>query len=149
MASTDPPRTEQESLMPRFARPLRAIVLLHAALILTQAVLAGQFLSGHETWLRVHETNAGIIQLIGLVQLVVAVLVWRPGGGPGWPALTSLALLLAEEFQIGFGYARLLALHVPLGVAIFGLTVALLVGTGRLTRTDVASQERPRAPART
>jgi hypothetical protein len=135
--------------MPRFARPLRAIVLLHAALVLTQAALAGQFLSGHETWLRVHETNAGIIQLVGLVQLVVAVLVWRPGGGPGWPALASLALLLAEEFQIGFGYARLLALHVPLGVAIFGLTVALLVGTGRLARVDAASKERPRTPART
>jgi mannose/fructose/N-acetylgalactosamine-specific phosphotransferase system component IIC len=56
---------------------------------------------------------------------------------------------VAEEFQIGFGYARVLALHVPLGVAIFGLTVALLVGTGRLTRADAALKERPRTPART
>jgi hypothetical protein len=135
--------------MPRFARPLRAIVLLHAALVLTQAALAGQFLSGHGAWLRVHETNAGVIQLVGLVQLVVAVLVWRPGRGPGWPALASLALLVAEEFQIGFGYARVLALHVPLGVAIFGLTVAMLVGTGRPTRVGAASRERPRTPART
>ena len=135
--------------MPRFARPLRAIVLLHAALVLAQAALAGQFLAGHGAWLRVHETNAGIIQLVGLVQLVVAILLWRPGRGPGWPALASLALLLAEEFQIGFGYGRVLALHVPLGVAIFGLTVAMLVGTGRLTRVDAASKERPRTPART
>ena len=135
--------------MPRFARPLRAIVLLHAALVLTQAALAGQFLAGHGAWLRVHETNAGIIQLVGLVQLVVAVLLWRPGRGPGWPALASLALLVAEELQIGFGYARVLALHVPLGVAIFGLTVALLVGTGRLVRTDAGSREQPRTPART
>jgi hypothetical protein len=135
--------------MPRFARPLRAIVLLHAALVLTQAALAGQFLAGHGAWLRVHETNAGIIQLVGLVQLVVAVLLWRPGRGPGWPALASLALLVAEELQIGFGYARVLALHVPLGVAIFGLTVAMLVGTGRLTRVDAALKERPRTPART
>jgi hypothetical protein len=134
--------------MPRFARPLRAIVLLHAALVLTQAALAGQFLAGHGAWLRVHETNAGIIQLVGLVQLVVAVLLWRPGRGPGWPALASLALLVAEELQIGFGYARVLALHVPLGVAIFGLTVAMLVGTGRLTRVD-ALKARPRTPART
>ena len=130
--------------MPRFARPLRAIVLLHAVLVLTQAALAGQFLAGHGAWLRVHETNAGIIQLVGLVQLVVAVLLWRPGRGPGWPALASLALLVAEELQIGFGYARVLALHVPLGVAIFGLTVAMLVGTGRLTRADAALKERPR-----
>jgi hypothetical protein len=148
MGATDG-STEQESPMPRFARPLRAIVLLHAVLVLTQAALAGQFLAGHGAWLRVHETNAGIIQLVGLVQLVVAVLLWRPGRGPGWPALASLALLVAEEFQIGFGYARVLALHVPLGVAIFGLTVALLVGTGRLTRADAALKERPRTPART
>jgi hypothetical protein len=66
----------------------------------------------------------------------VAVLVWRPGRGPGWPALASLALLLAEEFQMGFGYARLLGLHVPLGVAIFGLTVVMVVGTRRLTRVE-------------
>ena len=134
--------------MPPAARPLRVAVLLHAAVILAQAALAGQFLAGHGAWLRVHETNAGIIQLVGLVQLVVAVLLWRPGRGPGWPALASLALLVAEELQIGFGYARVLALHVPLGVAIFGLTVAMLVGTGRLTRVD-ALKARPRTPART
>lgn len=60
--------------------------------------------------------------------------VWRPGRGPGWPALASLALLLAEILQLGFGYGRVLALHVPLGVAIFGLTVALALGAWRLGR---------------
>jgi hypothetical protein len=120
--------------MPTAARPLRVIVLLHAALVLAQAAFAGQFIAGDAAWVRVHEANAGIIHLVALVQLVVAVLVWRPGRGPGWPALASLALLLAEEFQMGFGYARMLGLHVPLGVAIFGLTVAMAVGTRRLTR---------------
>jgi hypothetical protein len=72
--------------------------------------------------------------------------VWRPGRGPGWPALASLALLLAEELQLGFGYARILALHVPLGVAIFGLTVAILIGTGRLTRVEPDPRPRPRVP---
>jgi hypothetical protein len=134
--------------MPRAARPLRAIVLLHAALVLTQAAFAGQFLAG-AAWVRLHELNAGIIHLVALVQLVVAILVWRPGRGPGWPALTSLALLLAEELQMGFGYARVLALHVPLGVAIFGITVAMLVGTRHLTRVDASSRPEPRTPART
>ena len=135
--------------MPRFARPLRVIVLLHAALVFAQAAFAGQVLAGHAAWLRAHEANGGILHLVALVQLVVAVLLWRPGRGPGWPALASLALLVAEELQIGFGYARVLALHVPLGVAIFGLTVAMLVGTGRLTRVDAALKARPRTPART
>jgi hypothetical protein len=140
-------RTEQERPMPTAARPLRAVVLLHAALILAQAGFAGQFLAGDAAWVRVHELNAGIIHLVAFVQLVVAMLVWRPGRGPGWPALASLALLLAEEFQLGFGYARILALHVPLGVAIFGITVAMLVGTRRLTRVDARPRPRPRAPA--
>jgi hypothetical protein len=132
--------------MPPAARPLRAILLLHAILVLAQAGFAGQFLAGHAAWVRVHELNAGIIHLVAFVQLVVAVLVWRPGRGPGWPALASLALLLAEEFQLGFGYARILALHVPLGVAIFGSTVALLVGTRRLTRVEPVPRPEPRVP---
>ena len=135
--------------MPTAARPLRAVVLLHAALILAQAAFAGQFLAGDSAWVRVHELNAGIIHLVAFVQLVVAILVWRPGRGPGWPALASLALLLAEELQLGFGYARMLALHVPLGVAIFGLTVAMLVATRRLTRVDAPPKPAPRSPART
>jgi hypothetical protein len=132
--------------MPPAARPLRVVVLLHAALILTQAAFAGQFLGGDGGWVRVHEANAGIIHLTAFVQLVLAILVWRPGRGPGWPALASLALLLAEELQMGFGYARILALHVPLGVAIFGLTVAILVGTRRLTRVEPVPRPRPRVP---
>jgi hypothetical protein len=132
--------------MPPAARPLRVALLLHAALILAQAAFAGQFLGGDAGWVRVHEANAGIIQLAAFVQLVLAILVWRPGRGPGWPALASLALLLAEELQTGFGYARLLALHVPLGVAIFGGTIALLAGTRRLTRVEPVPRPRPRVP---
>ena len=77
--------------MPTAARPLRAVVLLHAALILARAGFAGQSLAGDAAWVRVHELNAGIIHLVAFVQLVVAILVWRPGRGPGWPALASLA----------------------------------------------------------
>jgi hypothetical protein len=148
MASTEPRRTEQEPPMPRFARPLRVIVLLHAALVFAQAAFAGQFLAGHAAWLRAHEANGGILHLVALVQLVVAVLVWRPGNGPAWPAVASLVLVVAEEFQLGFGYARVLALHVPLGVAIFGLTVAVVVGTGRLARAEPRSGGGAPAPAR-
>jgi hypothetical protein len=141
--------TQQERPMPTAARPLRVVVLLHTALILAQAAFAGQFLAGDGAWVRVHEANAGIIHMVGFFQLVLAVLVWRPGRGPGWPALASLALLLAEELQLGFGYARILALHVPLGVAIFGLAVAILVGTRRLTRVEPEPRAQPHATSRT
>jgi hypothetical protein len=111
---------------------LRVVVLVHAAMVLAQAAFAGRFLAGDAAGLRAHETNAGLIELVALLQLVLAVAVWRPGRGPGWPAVASLALLLAEGFQIGMGYEGRLAVHVPLGVAIFGLTVALAVGSWRL-----------------
>jgi hypothetical protein len=42
-----------------------------------------------------------------------------------------------------------LAMHVPLGVAIFGLTVAMLVGTRRLTRVEPGHQAQPHATSRT
>jgi hypothetical protein len=115
-------------------RGLRVVVLVHAALVLAQAAFAGRFLAGDAAGLRAHEANAGLIELVALVQLGLAVVLWRPGRGPGWPALASLALLLAEGVQMGFGYEGRLALHVPLGVAIFGLTVAVALGAWRLDR---------------
>ena len=121
-------------------RGLRAVVVAHAALVLAQAAFAGRYLSGDAAGLRLHERNAELIVTLALVQLVLAVLVWRPGRGPAWPALASLALWLAEVAQMSLGYGRLLGVHVPLGVAIFGLTVALAIGSWRLTRT---ARERP------
>ena len=115
-------------------RGFRAVVLAHAALVLIQAAFAGRYLGGDAAGLRAHERNAELIATVALIQLLVAVIVWRPGRGPGWPALASLVLLAAEVTQIGFGYGRRLALHVPLGVAIFGLTVALALACWRLAR---------------
>jgi hypothetical protein len=101
-------------------------------MVLAQAAFAGRFLAGDAAGLRAHASNAGLIELVGLLQLGLAVVVWRPGRGPGWPALASLALLLAEGFQVGMGYEGRLAVHVPLGVAIFGLTVTVALGTWQL-----------------
>jgi hypothetical protein len=115
-------------------RGLRAVVLVHAAMVLVQAAFAGRWLAGDAAGLRLHETNAGLIELVAALQLGLAVAVWRPGRGPGWPAVASLALLVAESVQMGLGYEGRLAVHVPLGVAIFGLTVALALGTWRLGR---------------
>ena len=119
---------------------LRAVVLAHAALVLAQAAFAGRYLSGDAAGLRLHERNAELIVTLAVVQLVLAVLVWRPGRGPAWPALASLALWLAEVAQMSLGYGRVLGVHVPLGMAIFGLTVVLAIGTWRLPRTG---RERP------
>jgi hypothetical protein len=114
-------------------RVLRGVVLVHAVLVLAQAAFAGRYLAGDAGGLSAHELNASLIPWVALIQLGVAVAVWRPGRGPGWPALASLALLLAEVAQIAVGYQQRLAVHVPLGVAIFGLTVALTLASWRLS----------------
>ena len=116
------------------AYTLRAVVLVQAALVFWQALLAGRFMTGDAVALTMHELNGTeIVTTIALLQLVLSVLVWRPARGPWWPAVTSVALMAALVAQIGSGFGGRLALHVPLGVAIFGLSVAALIATRPLT----------------
>jgi cytochrome bd-type quinol oxidase subunit 2 len=130
------------------ARALHVVLRLLAVLVFAQAVFAGLFLDGNDAWRDWHATNGMLLlPLLALVEVVLAVLVWRPGGGPGWIAVASVGLLLAIVIQIGMGQTSQLAVHVPLGVAILGLTGALLGPTRNLTRasTDLsASHEKPR-----
>jgi hypothetical protein len=122
--SAEPTRPADPS---RATRVLRSVVTLEAVLVFVQAALAGQFLSGNAAALAWHERNAELIQLLSLVQLVAAIVAWRRGG-PAWAVPVSALLLLAVGIQVGVGYNRELAIHVPLGVAILGSSVWLLAG---------------------
>ncbi|GAA4978886.1 hypothetical protein GCM10023205_54010 [Yinghuangia aomiensis] len=106
---------------------LRAAVTVHAALALWQTVLAGRFLSGNYDALDLHAANAMAIAGTGLVQLVTAILLWRPGRGPWWPMTASLALVAAEVGEMRLGYARALAIHIPLGTTIVAAVLMLMV----------------------
>jgi hypothetical protein len=90
--------------------------------------------SGHSGWLDWHERNAHLIFILTLTQLLVAVVVWRRSG-PAWPIAASGLLVVVILLQTGLGYARQLAFHVPLGVALFGLTIWLLVGLAHGNRS--------------
>ncbi|MEU6012169.1 hypothetical protein [Streptomyces sp. NPDC047453] len=117
---------------PAWARgALRAVTTVHVATLFTQAVLAGRFLSGDYDMLTAHAVNANVIVAVGLVQVVVAVLYWRPGRGPGWPAAVSAVLLVAEAGQAVLGYQRTLGVHVPLGVTLIAAGLLLLVQVWR------------------
>ena len=105
----------------------RTVVTCETALALGQAVLAGSFLSGHSGALDLHALNATATGLTAVAQTVAALLLWRPGGGPGWPALASAELFAAEAGQMARGYGRVLAVHVPLGVAVIAGTLLMLV----------------------
>jgi hypothetical protein len=130
----------------------RGTVTLEAVLAMTQAALAGGFLAGHYGLLDMHAMGGSATGITAVVQTVAAVLLWRPGGGPGWPALASGTLFAAEAAQIALGYGRVLAVHVPLGTSIIACVILMLVwawrtpsaGTPRKpTEAETARAEQP------
>jgi hypothetical protein len=95
------------------------------ALILLQAITAGQLLAGTPGWRAVHAGGAMVIVLIALAQVVTAILIWRPGRGTArmlGPTIGILVVLLVQAY-LGDSHNR--AIHVPLGVLMFGGTLML------------------------
>ncbi|MDR8410131.1 hypothetical protein MTP10_15465 [Nonomuraea sp. 3-1Str] len=104
---------------------LRIVVVAQAASLLVAASLAGQAVGAGEAMRESHVMAGMVVHLVALVQVVLAVLVWRPGRGAGWPALASVALLVVGMAQhVTWLW---LGAHLPNGVALFGLIVAMLV----------------------
>ncbi|RBQ19700.1 hypothetical protein DP939_13305 [Spongiactinospora rosea] len=114
---------------------LRVAVALHVASILVQAVTAGQMIGGADMR-GLHGAGSAAVHVLGLVQLVLAVVYWRAGRGPGWPAAASLVLLLLGFGQSMTGGMGAASTHVPLGLLTFGVAVAILVVVFRPARTD-------------
>lgn len=107
---------------------LRVTLCLLAVDVLAQAVLAGRFLSGDFASLTAHEFNgAKIAGSLSFALIVVAIVAWRAGGGPGWLVPVSVVLSAAVVGQIVLGFTHVLGVHIPLGVTIIGLTGWLAV----------------------
>ncbi|WP_181697234.1 hypothetical protein [Nocardia sp. GTS18] len=96
----------------------RATVTVAAALVFAQAALAGGFLAGHFEALAMHSRNGGLVGVVFLVQVVASVLLWRKGSGPAWPVRTAVIQLLIAAALIPLGEERVLAVHIPLAVAL-------------------------------
>ncbi|MDQ3573460.1 MAG: hypothetical protein M3378_11910 [Actinomycetota bacterium] len=108
--------------------------------ILVQAAFAGSFLNGASDALAWHEGNAAVIGFGALGQLVFATLA-ALAGHARWPAAASTVIFLAIGNQITLGYDSDLAVHVPLGVAIFGAQTATALSLGaRRSRTARAGR---------
>ena len=114
-------------------RMMHVVLWLLALAVFAQAILAGLFLDGGDSWRDWHAINGMLVLLLALTQALLAVLVWRGGRAPGWLAAASGGLLLALLIQNMLGMTNQVAVHVPLGLAIFGLAGALLVRTRALT----------------
>lgn len=106
-------------------RLLRATAVLVLLDTLAQAALAGLFVTGDLDLLAWHAANAGALSALTVVETLAALVMWRRLRAPGWPVAASAALVVLVSVQRGLGEARVLAGHIPLGMAIFGCATAL------------------------
>lgn len=100
---------------------LRAVSVLVLIQVLLQAALAGGFVTGQVSLLGLHSANGILLFITSGLLVVGAVLLVRPGRGPWWPIVLTTAVWFLVAFQSGIGFARMIGLHIPIGVALMGL----------------------------
>jgi hypothetical protein len=119
---SQPVRVARQIAAPRATKVLAEILGLG---VLAQAAFAGGFLGGHHMWLSWHQRLGDFIVVIPLVSLIVGLVARRRR-----PDTTSMllirvvlvALVIGTE-AAGHAAGSLLALHIPLAVAVMALTM--------------------------
>ncbi|NYV78997.1 hypothetical protein [Streptomyces sp. UH6] len=104
---------------------LRIAIALQTLTIFLQAVSAGLLLTSSygET---LHSAGARVMYGATMLYVLAAVLAWKPGGGPLRPVLHASGFLVLASAQVVLGIAHVPSVHVPLGVAMFALSVLAL-----------------------
>ena len=105
---------------------LRVVAVLHALSFLLQPIMAGLFLSGQDSAVDMHATNATVVVVLCLVMTVLAAVGWRRRLVPRAAFAISLALLVVEIVQMGAGYGHVMWIHIPLGVLMMGGVAQLM-----------------------
>ena len=96
-----------------------------AALILLQGASAGSHLTGAEGALGLHRrVGTEFLTLLVIVMIVTAATAFR---ARWWALPAAIVGFLGIGAQIGMGFADQLQIHLPLGVALFGLYLAMVV----------------------
>ncbi|MER5480928.1 hypothetical protein ABT026_28725 [Streptomyces sp. NPDC002734] len=118
--------TEVTATAGRGSSFLRIAIALQTATIFLQAVSAGLLLTEPygET---LHGVGARVMYGASMLYLLTAVLAWKPGGGPLRPVVHATGFLVLASVQVVLGVAHVPSVHLPLGVAMFGLSVLALV----------------------
>jgi hypothetical protein len=118
---------------------LRVVAVVHAVALCLQPVLAGVYLNGSGTAVRIHEPIGLAVVFLCLGQLLIATIWWRTGGRALAAGLTA-AMLAGEVLQVAMGYTRNLLLHIPVGITLVGTGVAVAVWlcrpAARVRRTE-------------
>jgi hypothetical protein len=110
---------------PRFFQALRVTIALQTAALLIQAITAGLLLSTPDGRM-LHGVSALAVAVTSLLHLGAAILVWRPGGGSARAIPPAAMLLVFTLVQMVLVMAHMKALHVPIGVLMFGASVMQL-----------------------
>ena len=110
-------------------RGYQALTILTALLLILQPILIAQYISGHHSGGKdAHEIMANVVFLSVAAQTVICFL-----GRNKWGFITviwNLVLVFLVVVQIALGYnsddhAKAGEVHIPLGVAIFGLGLVI------------------------
>jgi len=83
---------------------LRITLLLHAALVVAQPILAGYFLSGTVDAMNIHGAIGSTLWIAAMIQFVAAAIYWL--GGRSWPAVLTVVLTVTEFVQLICGTSR-------------------------------------------
>ncbi|BCJ38904.1 hypothetical protein Athai_64070 [Actinocatenispora thailandica] len=102
---------------------LRIVTTLFAATLLWQPISAGTFVSGQPGMMTWHAVGAALAMFLTLPMMLAGLLL-LVGGGTRWPLAASALLLVLVIAQMAAGSTRVLAVHLPLGTALFGAGMA-------------------------
>jgi hypothetical protein len=104
----------------KLQKPYRAIVLINLLVVFIQFVFAGQMLGGSDSAVTTHGATGVLLVLIAVVQTTVSVFMRIQGVCPRWLVPANIGILLADVVEAVCGHFHVVAVHVPLAVAIFG-----------------------------
>ncbi|MGW1587965.1 hypothetical protein [Streptomyces sp. NPDC002386] len=109
----------------RGASFLRIAIALQTLTIFLQAVSAGLLLTSSYGQ-TLHGVGARVMYGASMLYVLAAVLAWKPGGGSPRPVWHASGFLVLASVQVVLGIAHVPSVHLPLGVAMFGLSVLAL-----------------------
>jgi hypothetical protein len=105
----------------------RLVIAAQAVAVLVQALLGGLALSGGAAALAAHMAVGGVTLLLSMVQVVAAFLLRRSVQIPRWPVAASIGFAVGDGVQMAVGRLQLFALHLPVGVGLFGAAIGLAI----------------------
>jgi len=103
------------------------LVFANVLTMLLQAGFAGSMLGGNSHAVSLHELTAKVLVIVATVQVAILVILRRRWAYPRWLLLSSVGLVVAEVLEFSLGHYGEVAVHVPLGLAIFGGVVRQMV----------------------